>query len=141
MKEDFELLKNLYKKDSFPKVLMLSGKKGTGKSTLINHLMFFIFDRENYDEKKNEFKINTSFYQSFLNDIFENIIYLPGTFYRNIKIEDIRRLKQKILQTTIINKPRFIILDDVEVFNNNSLNALLKVIEEPSEKNYFLLIC
>ena len=28
--------------------------------------------------------------------------------------------------------PRFIILDDVELFNNNSLNALLKMIEEPS---------
>ena len=140
MKKDFELLKSLYKKDNFPKVLMVSGKKGTGKSTLINHLMFFIFDRQNYDEKKNEFKINSLFHKSFLNDIFENIIYLSGTFYRNIKIEDIRRLKQKILKTSINNKPRFIILDDVEVFNNNSLNALLKIIEEPNKNNYFLLI-
>ena len=31
-------------------------------------------------------------------------------------------------------------MDDVEVFNNNSLNALLKLIEEPNKNNYFLLI-
>ena len=30
---------------------MLSGKKGSGKSTLINHLMYYIFDKENYNEK------------------------------------------------------------------------------------------
>lgn len=140
MKADFELLKKLYEKDKLPRVLMLSGKKGIGKSTLINHLMYFIFDRKNYNEKKNEFKINSLFHQSFLNDIFENIIYLTGNFYRNIKIEDIRKLKRKILQTSLINKPRFIIMDDVEVFNNNSLNALLKFIEEPNKNNYFLLI-
>ena len=35
---------------------------------------------------------------------------------------------------------RFIIFDDVELFNHNSLNALLKLIEEPTKKNYFLLI-
>ena len=32
------------------------------------------------------------------------------------------------------------ILDDVEDFNTNSLNALLKIIEEPGEYNYFILI-
>ena len=35
---------------------------------------------------------------------------------------------------------RFVIFDDVECFNKNSLNALLKIIEEPSEKNHFILI-
>jgi DNA polymerase-3 subunit delta' len=40
----------------------------------------------------------------------------------------------------MINKDRFIILDDIELFNISSLNALLKVIEEPSKRNYFILI-
>ena len=35
---------------------------------------------------------------------------------------------------------RFIILDDVETYNINSLNALLKIIEEPTKNNYFILI-
>ena len=44
------------------------------------------------------------------------------------------------MQSTISNKDRFIIFDDIELFNNNSLNALLKILEEPSKKNYFFLI-
>ena len=59
---------------------------------------------------------------------------------KSIKVDDIRNLKSKILQSSIIDKDRFIILDDVELFNINSLNALLKIIEEPNKKNYFILI-
>ena len=47
--DQFLFLKNLYTKEKMPKVLMLSGNKGSGKSTLINHLMFYIFDKKNYD--------------------------------------------------------------------------------------------
>ena len=99
--ENFNILKNLYIKDLFPKVLMLSGKKGSGKATLVNHLMFFIFDKDNYDEKNNKLVNKSDFYKQFLNNIFENIIYLSGSDFNNIKIEDIRNLKKKIYQTLI----------------------------------------
>ena len=140
LKEQFDFLKNLFLKNKLPNILMISGKKGVGKSTLINHLMFFVFDRENYDEKNNEFKSNSQFYQQFVNNIFSNIIYLSGSEFKNIKIDDIRNLKNKILQSSMSKNPRFIILDDIELFNANSLNALLKIIEEPTKKNFFILI-
>jgi DNA polymerase III subunit delta' len=138
--DNFIFLKRIYIKKKLPKVLMLSGKKGSGKSTLINHLMFFIFDEENYDQNNFELNSKSAFYKQFVNNICPNIIYLSGSDFRNIKIEDIRNLKTKIFQTSISDKPRFIIFDDVEMFNNNSLNALLKIIEEPTNNNYFLLI-
>ena len=138
--ENFEFLKNLYIEKKFPKVLMLSGKKGSGKATLISHLMYYIFDRENYSEKINQMSPKSIFYNQFLDNIYANLIYLSGADFKSIKIDDIRILKTKIYQTSISNKPRFIILDDVELFNNNSLNALLKIIEEPSKNNFFLLI-
>jgi len=59
---------------------------------------------------------------------------------KNVKIEDIRDLKSTILKTTVLNKERFIVLDDIELFNTNSLNALLKIIEEPAKNNFFILI-
>ena len=40
----------------------------------------------------------------------------------------------------MIDNKRFVILDDVEMFNLNSMNALLKMIEEPGPDNYFILI-
>ena len=138
--KNFNFLSNLYSAKKLPKVTMLSGLKGCGKSTLINHFLFSIFDSANYNKK--EFKIlDTSILlKQFRNNIFQNIIYLQGSNFTSVKVEDIRNLKSKILQSSIINKDRFIILDDVEIFNTHSLNALLKIIEEPSKKNYFILI-
>jgi len=138
--ENFNFLRDIYIKGKLPKVLSLTGKKGIGKSTLINHLMFFIFDKDNYNDKNNELNSESIFYNNFINHSFSNIIFLSGSDFKNIRIEDIRNLKKKIFQTTISEKPRFIILDDVELFNNNSLNALLKIIEEPTKNNYFVLI-
>ena len=136
--ENFKFLKNLYFNKSLPKVLMLSGKKGSGKSTLINHLMFYIFDKDNYNEKDNEFNLDSIFYNQFSNNIYANIIYLSGSDFKKVVVDDIRNLKTKIYHSSISNLPRFIILDDVELFNRNSLNALLKILEEPAKNNFFI---
>ena len=139
--DKFYLLKNLLVNKSMPKVLMLSGQKGIGKFTLINHLMHYHFDEKNYDIE--EFKIldnNSSFKIKYSNNVFPNIIYLNSSIFSNAKVDEIRNLKANLLKTSINNLERFIILDDVENFNINSLNALLKIIEEPSKSNYFILI-
>jgi len=140
LNNDFDLLKKLYLENKLPQAIILSGKKGSGKSTLINHFLYYLFDKKNYDENNLELNVVSDFYNQFINNIFPNIIYLNGSDYNNNKIEDIRNLKKIIYQTSISDKPRFIIFDDVELFNNNSLNSLLKIIEEPSQKNYFILI-
>ena len=138
--EKFDFLSNLYNSKKFPKVLMISGKKGNGKFTLVNHFLTYVFDQDNYDMKNKKILTNSTIYKQYLNDIFPNIIHLSGDNFKNIKVDDIRDLKSKILKTTITKKERFIILDDIELFNDNSLNALLKIIEEPSSNNYFILI-
>ena len=140
LNNDFDLLKKLYLENKLPQAIILSGKKGSGKSTLINHFLYYLFDKKNYDENNLELNVVSDFHNQFINNIFPNIIYLNGSDYNNNKIEDIRNLKKIIYHTSISDKPRFIIFDDVELFNNNSLNSLLKIIEEPSQKNYFILI-
>ncbi len=140
LKDNFEFISNLYSQQNLPKVLMFTGNKGSGKSTLINHFLYSIFDINNYDKEKLSISENSIFLKQFQSNIFSNIIYINGADYKSIKIEDIRNLKKRILQSTISKRDRFIIFDDIELFNNNSLNALLKIIEEPSKKNYFFLI-
>ena len=39
----------VYEKNKMPKVTMLTGKKGQGKQTLINHFLSYVFDNKNYD--------------------------------------------------------------------------------------------
>ena len=140
LERDFNFLTRLYTTKKLPKVTMLSGLKGCGKSTLINHFLFSIFDEANYNKDKFKILDSSILLKQFKNNIYQNIIYLQGSDFKSIKVEDIRNLKSTILQSSISNKERFIILDDVELFNINSLNALLKIIEEPSKKNYFILI-
>ena len=135
-----DFLIELYNSNKLPKVLMISGKKGIGKFTLINHFLSYIFDKDNYDLKNRSINSQTQFYKQNFNNIFSNIVYLSGNNFKNVKIEDIRDLKSTILKTTISKKERFIVLDDIELFNINSLNALLKLIEEPPSNNYFVLI-
>ena len=139
LQDKFKLLKDLYIKKTLPKVLMLTGEKGSGKSTLVNHFLHSIFD-ENYNLKNNEIEENSIFLNEYKKDIFSNIIYIKGADFKSVKIEDIRNLKSKIFQSTILNKDRFIIFDDIDLFNHNSLNALLKTIEEPLKNTYFFLI-
>ena len=119
---------------------MFSGNKGIGKSTLINHFLYSIFDTENYDNKNNTLNENSKFLLQFKDNSFSNIIYLKGSDFKSVKIEDIRNLKTKIFKSSILNKERFIVLDDIELFNHNSLNALLKIIEEPAKNTHFFLI-
>ena len=94
-KKYFDFLKNFYIKKKFPKVLMLTGIKGIGKSTLINHFLFSINDEKNYD--LNNFLIfdKSNLYKQILNNIALNIIHLNGADFKSIKVEDIRNLKKK----------------------------------------------
>tara|TARA_A100001015_G_scaffold104163_1_gene115589 strand:+ start:1869 stop:2804 length:936 start_codon:yes stop_codon:yes gene_type:complete len=140
LKENFSFITHLHSKQNLPKVLMFSGKKGSGKSTLINHFLYSIFDLNNYDKETLSISEKSSFLREFQNNIFPNIIYINGADYKSVEIEEIRNLKKLILQSPISKGDRFIIFDDIELFNHNSLNALLKIIEEPSKKNYFFLI-
>ncbi len=131
---------NLYNLNKLPKVLMLTGEKGVGKSTIINHFMIYVYDRNMYDLKENRINNKSDFYKQYIKNIFPNIIYLSGDFYKNIKVDDIRNLKSLLTKTSISDKERFILFDDVELFSNSSLNSLLKIIEEPSKKDFFILI-
>ncbi len=119
---------------------MFTGDKGVGKSTLINHFLFSIFDPNNYNKDLNSLIGTSNFTNQFKNGIFENVIYINGSDFKSVKVDDIRNLKRKIFQSTILTKDRFIILNNIELFNKNSLNALLKIIEEPTKNNYFFLI-
>ena len=51
-----------------------------------------------------------------------------------IDISQIRELLSNLQKSSFNNKPKFILIDNIEFLNANSINALLKVL---SEQNYF----
>ncbi len=137
---EFDNLSNLLLNQKLPKVILLTGQKGVGKSTLINHLILSYFDKDNYNLIEKKIKKESKFYEGLIQNLIPNVIFLETSDFKNVNIEAIRDLKNKLQKKPFDNNKRFIILDDVETFNTNSVNALLKIIEEPNDNDYFFLI-
>ena len=140
LENEFNFLKKMISSDKFPKTLMLTGNRGVGKSTMISHLMHYYFDKKTYNENENTFTNESFFLNQFIENLFPNILYLNGSDYRNVRIDDIRKIINDLNKSPIKKDKRFIILDDIDSFNINSLNALLKIIEDPGKNNFFILI-
>ena len=134
---------DIYNLNKFPKVLLLNGKKGIGKFTLVVHFLNYIFTKhkENtYDLEAKKINTDSVFYKQLVNHTSQDVLLITAEEKKNIKIEDIRNLKSILSRSSLSNNPRFIIIDEVEFINENSLNALLKSLEEPTTNNFFILI-
>ena len=118
----------LYNNNNLPTKILLSGKKGIGKSLLVKHCLYQFFDDEN-----SKLLLNNNTHPNVL-----NIKKKDGK--KNIEIDQIREIIKFTNQSSFNNKLKFIIIDDVENLNINSSNALLKSLEEPNLNVYFILI-
>lgn len=64
----------------------------------------------------------------------------PFELARNIKIEQIRRLQQRLMTRPTLGERRVVIIDPADDMEAPTANALLKSLEEPPRGTYFLLI-
>jgi len=135
---------DLYNKKKLPNKILLSGQKGIGKSTLAYHLINYVLSQsEDFSYDINSYKINKEnkdykLIQNGSNPNFNPIDVLPEK--KTIDIDQIRNLIKKINKSSFNNKPRFVLIDNIEYLNINSVNALLKNLEEPNNNIFFILI-
>ena len=134
----------LYKKKCLPNKILLSGQKGLGKSTLAYHFINYILSKdEEYKYDMSNFVINKEnhSFKTTLNKSNPNLIVIDIDQEKKIiDINQIRELLSNLQKSSFNNKPKFILIDNIEFLNVNSINALLKVIEEPSINIHFILI-
>ncbi len=134
----------LYKKGTLPNKILLSGQKGIGKCTLAYHLINYILSTgEKFSYNLEKYTINfenKSFklIQNNTNPNFTLIDILPDK--KMIEISQIRNLIIDMNKSSFNQKPRFILIDNIDHLNKNSVNALLKMLEEPNENTFFILI-
>ncbi len=142
--DHFNELANLYKKKKLPCKILLSGQKGIGKSTLAYHLINFVLsqDEENkYDLNNQSINKNNRSYKLTINKSNPNFILIDILEEKKtIDILQIRNLISNLNKSSFNTKPRFILIDNIEYLNINSVNALLKVLEEPAMNTFFILI-
>ena len=144
MEKFFNEIAKLYKKKKMPNKILFSGKKGLGKSTLAYHIINYIlssgeeykYDVDNFiiNEENKSYKLlkNNSHPNFYLIDLIDD--------KKSIDVMQIREMITYTHKSCFNNNPRFILIDNIENLNKNSINALLKIIEEPNEGLFFLLI-
>ena len=144
MENFFNELVELYKQKKIPNKILLSGKKGSGKSTLAYHLINYILsENEDYKYNLENFSINkdNKSYKLLQNNSHPNFYLIDLlTEKKSIDVGQIREMINYTNKSTFNNMARFILIDNVENLNKNSVNALLKIIEEPNENVFFVLI-
>ena len=134
----------LYEGDNLPNKILLSGQKGQGKSTLAYHFVNYVLSKnEKFSYDLNSFEINheNQSFKTILNKSNINFHLLDiNDEKKNIDINQIRELISNLNKSSFNDKPRFVLIDNIEFLNINSLNALLKILEEPSLNIFFILI-
>ena len=135
---------DLYKNKKLPNKILLSGEKGIGKSTLayhvINHILSFDEDHP-YDEKNFRINPENKSFKLILNKSNPNFILIDiDEDKKSIDINQIRNLISTLNKSSFNKKPRLVLIDNIELLNINSVNALLKILEEPNQNIYFILI-
>ena len=143
-KKEFMSLVNLYSNNNFPNKILFSGEKGIGKSTLAYHLVNYILSLHEdnpYNLEKLEINIDNKSFKLTQNKSNPNFTLIDVTEDKKyINIEQIRNLILSLNKSSFNTKPRFILIDNIELLNTNSVNALLKIVEEPNDNIFFILI-
>ena len=143
-KEIFNQLYKLYKNDNLPNKILLSGEKGIGKCTLAYHLINFILSEDekySYDYRNYEINSENKSFKLIQNNSNPNFNLIDvAKDKKNIDIAQIRELILKLNKSSFNLKKRFVLIDNIELLNTNSVNALLKILEEPNENINFILI-
>ncbi len=140
----FNEIVNLFISKKLPNKILLSGSKGCGKATLSYHFINYAFsinEKNPYNIKTNEINIENASFKLIRNGSHPNfhLIDLMDD-KKNIEISQIRNMIDYANKSAFNNQARFVLIDNVEHLNVNSSNALLKIIEEPNENLFFILI-
>ena len=138
-----EIIK-LYNNKKMPNKILLSGKKGLGKSTFAYHIINYILSiNEEFKYNLSKFIINNNnrSFKLLQNNSHPNF-YLIDLINekKSIDVTQVREMITYTNKSSFNNEPRFILIDNIENLNKNSVNALLKITEEPNDNIFFILI-
>lgn len=144
LEKEFNEFVQLFENKKLPNKILLSGQKGIGKSTLCYHLINYILSKNedhSYDIKNFTIQEENKSYKLILNRTNPNFFLIdvkPDKKF--IEISQIRNLIVNLNKSSFNEKPKLILIDNIEYLNLYSINALLKSLEETKENVYFFLV-
>ena len=139
----FEFIK-LIEENRLPNKILLSGQKGLGKATFSYHLINYVLSSNEefkYDNKNLVIHPENHSFKTVVNKSNPNFILIDvEKDKKSIDIDQIRKLILNLNKSSFNNKPKFVLIDNIDLLNIFTVNALLKVMEEPLPNVYFILI-
>ena len=119
-KQEFDFISKLFLKKKFPHSWIFYGPKDSGKRKFLD-----IFIKKNLKEKNND-----------------QFVYEINDDEKTAMIDDVRKLIEqcKLTNSFDTNSKTFLIINNLELLNKNSIIALLKTIEEPPPNTVLILI-
>ncbi len=136
-----KLLTNDFYNKKISNSIIIHGPKGIGKRLFIDTVLLSIFKlsspnnfTHNYNLLKNNSHPNVRIVKKDIDSKTKKI-------KNNISIDQIRNLNKFIYETpSIINLYKFIVIDSADDLNISSSNSLLKILEEPHQDTFIILI-
>src|SRR3989338_1395027 len=115
-------LQDSYQQNRLHHAIMLCGKNGIGKASFAKEFALEILQAGK----------NTHHPDLLLIEREED--------KKEISVAKIREIAKFFNQTSAISKNKFIIINSADELNRSSANALLKILEEPNNNNFLILI-
>jgi len=140
----FELFTKLFTKNLLPKKILLTGQSGIGKATFAYHLINFILSKNEdfyYDIKNYQINPKNKSFRLVSQNSHPNFFLIDS--FNNKQIIDINQIREMIIytnHTSYQKNIKFILVNNAEYLNQQSVNALLKVVEQPSADTFFIFV-
>ncbi|MFL2898526.1 MAG: DNA polymerase III [Candidatus Pelagibacter sp.] len=140
----FLSLCNLVKKSEIPNSIIIDGMDGIGKRTFATHFINYTFslnEKEPYNIKNYEINAMNRSYKLVLNNSHPNLYSINlNDGKSSISIEQIREMIKFANKSSFNNHYKIILINKSEFLNKSSSNAILKILEEPSQNTIFLIL-
>ena len=135
---------NLLNNNLLPNKILLSGANGIGKYTFAVHFINYALSKnedDSYAFESKQININNKSFKLMNNSTHPNFNLINLKINKkNIEIEQIRNIINYSQKSSFNQNKRFILIDNIELLTKSASNSLLKLLEEPPENLYFILI-
>ena len=143
-KNIFKSFIKIHEKQKLPNVILLNGPKGSGKATFAYHFSNYLLsknEKDKYSIENQSINPNSKTFNLIRSNVHPNFFLLDNDSKEDhIKIDRVRDLLKFLNKSTYHKGIKIVLIDNVELLNKNSSNALLKALEEPGKETYFILI-
>lgn len=131
-----QIFETLINNSTLPHGILLSGKGSIGKRKLARYIASRILSskiKEQAVKIQHEHLISIGQYPDL-------ILISPEDGKSNIKVEQIRALKESLSLSPYYGNAIVSIIDDAHTLNISAANSLLKTLEEPEKDKYIILV-